>query len=247
MVVTPGFDHVPLKIPVTLSAGTAITDLQVTSDLAWAVPSVDPASGGISVQLKTRDLLTSSTATLTISSGSQSTSIFLSANIAPLNVFRLLDDPYRSLTYGIQLDGANAGAVFTYDPILATKGACLTVGKRPTDFVINDDGSELLVICSADKSIFVVDLATFTLKETIVLPVFDAWGSPSDTTANIDFGAGDIIYYTDGSWGPIMRVYKRSTGQVIQSLKFDGGAPSNDTGFMDFAVTSDRSKIIAMP
>lgn len=245
-VIAPGFDHVPVKIPVSLPTGAAAADLQVVSDLAWAVPTVEEG-GTVSVQFHTRDLLASATATLTISHGADSVSVFVSANVKPLNVYRLLDDPYRNLTYGIQADGINEGAVFTYDPLAGTKGACLTVGKRPTDFVISDDGSELLVICSADKSISVVDLATFSLKETIALPSYDSWGSAGDTTANIDLGAGDIIYYTDGSWGPVMRVYNRVTKQVIQSLRFDGGAPANATGFMDFAVTSNRTKIVAMP
>ncbi len=245
--VAPGFDHVPLTIPVTLSPGMEMGSLQVSSDLAWAMPTVSAQAGGVTVQFQTRDLLASATATITITDGASSVSVFLSADIKPLNVYRLLDDPFRSVMYGIHLDAGNAGAIFTYDPLQGTKGRCVTVGKRPTDFVISEDGSELLVICSADKAISVVDLATLTLKETIPLPVYDAWGSVTDTTANIDLGPGDIIYYTDGSWGPIMRVYERSSGQVIQSLKFDGTAPSNDTGFMDFAVTSDRSKIVAMP
>ncbi|QYY34906.1 fibronectin type III domain-containing protein [Ruficoccus sp. ZRK36] len=134
-----------------------------------------------------------------------------------------------------------------YDPVTQTPLACVTVDERPTDFVISDDYSELLVICSAAKTIDVIDLTTFTLKEKISLPVYGAWGDLDDTTANIDLGPGDIIYYLDGSWGPTLHVFDRSTGSVIQSMQWNGSAPSNSTGFMDFAVTSDKTEMIAMP
>jgi hypothetical protein len=244
--VAPGFDHADLNLPITLTSGASVADLSVVSDLSWVVPEVSP-DGTVGVRFQTRGLLSSATATLTVTHGSETQSIFVSAVVKPLEVYRLLDDPFRNVTYGIQFDGENAGAVFTYDPIEGTKAKCVTVGKRPTDFVLSDDGSELLVICSAEKSIHVIDLATLVVKEIIQLPIFESWGSATDTTANIDLGAGDIIYYTDGSWGPIMRVYNRATRQVIQSIRFGGNAPSIDTGFQDFAVTKDRRKMVAMP
>ncbi|MFT6407608.1 MAG: fibronectin type 3 domain-containing protein, partial [Arenicella sp.] len=179
--------------------------------------------------------------------GEKVTEIFINATVPVLDVFRLLDDPLRSKTYAIQRNGTKNGSIISFDPIQESLISCITVGEGPTDFVINDDSTELLVINSVGKSIDVIDLQTFSLKETINLPSYSAWGDADDTTANIDLGPDDIIYYTDGTWGPVLHVFKRSAGEVLQSITFDGSSPSNDTGFMDFAVTSDKTRMVAMP
>src|SRR5206468_951530 len=107
----------------------------------------------------------------------------------------------------------------------------LTVGKKPTDLAVSAATDELLVLNSVDKSITVIDLATFTIKDTILLPQYADWG-PDSTAGNLQIGAGNIIYYTDGSWAPILYVFNRATKQVLQQTGL------NDFGFGDFALTS---------
>jgi len=243
IVIAPTCNHVPISIPYILDEASYDESLiAVSSDSDWAIPSVNSELDRIEVSFSTENLIASYTATISVDDGEKITELFIHSIVPPLEIYRLLDDPLRSITYGIQRDGINRGSIIAYDPIQETFISCLTVGKSPTDFVINDESSELLVVNSVDKSIDIIDLENFSSKETINLPVYSAWGDADDTTANIDLGPDDVIYYTDGSWAPTLHVLKRSTSEVIQSRIFSGSM-----GFMDFAVTSDKSGIVAMP
>jgi len=244
----PTCSHVPISLPyIPAEASFDESLITVSSDSDWAIPSVNSALDGIEITFATEDLIASYTATISVDDGEKITELFIHANTSPLDIYRLLDDPLRSKTYGIQRDGIYNGSVIAFDPAQDSPAiSCLTVGESPTDFVINDESSELLVINSVGKTIDVIDLETFSIKETINLPAYSAWGDADDTTANIALGPDDIIYYADGSWGPVLHVLKRSAGEVLQSIGFDGSS-SGSYGFMDFAVTSDKTRMIAMP
>lgn len=241
----PQCNHVPLHIPFTATSN--VNSITVSSDTNWAIPSVNTELNQIEINFDTSSLFASYTSTITVSDGVKDTEIYISSNVSPLDIYRLVDDPLRSKTYGIHRNGIKEGSLVAYDPVNAEMLSCLTLGKGPTDFVINNNSTELLVINSVSKSISVIDLVDFSLSETIALPSYDSWGDEEDTTANIDLGANDIIYYSDGSWGPVLHVLKRSTNEVLQSIIFHGTSPSNGTGFMDFSVTKDKSRMIAMP
>ena len=246
--IPPVCNHVPVSIPYTPDVAINESSITVSSDSSWAIPTVNTDADLIEISFATESLIATYTATITVNDGEQTTELFIHANVSALSVYRLLDDPLRSRTYGIHQDGIDKGSIIAFDPVQNTSMSCLAVGEKPTDFVINDDSSELLVINSAAQTIDVINLETFSHKETISLPVYDVWaGNLTATTANIDLGPNDIIYYTDGSWGPVFHVLKKSTGTVFQSIIFDGSAPTNNNGFMDFAVTSDRTKMVAMP
>jgi len=248
IVLAPVCNHVPISLPYTLTDASFDESLiTVSSDSEWTIPSVDSVLDRIEITFATEDLIASYTATISVDDGENVTELFIHVSVPPLDIFRLLDDPLRSKTYGIQRNGINNGSVIAFDPVQNSGTSCLTVGEGPTDFVINEDSTELFVINSVGKTVYVIDLETFSPKETINLPVYSAWGDADDTTANIDLGPDDTIYYTDGSWGPVLHVLKRSTGTVLQSIIFDGSSPSNNTGFMDFAVTSDKTRMVAMP
>lgn len=245
--IPPACNHVPVSIPYSPSAAFDESLITVSSDSGWVVPSVNTASNTIDLAFATETMIASYTATLSVDDGDKVTELFVHLNVNPLNIYRLIDDPLRAKMYGIQRNGIYNGSIVAFDPVKESLIACMTVGESPTDFVINNDSSELLVINSVGQSITVIDLVSFSIKETIPLPIYSAWGSAGETTANIDLGADDIIYYSDGSWGPVLHVYKRSTGTVLQSIIFDGSSPSNGTGFMDFAVTGDKKRMVAMP
>jgi hypothetical protein len=165
---------------------------------------------------------------------------------APLNIVRLLADRYRPRVYALKQDGVNAGAVLVIDPLTAAPIATLPVGLKPTDCSISADGNEMLVICSASPCITVINLATLQVTTTIALTTFGQWGV-NDTGAHIKHGSGNIIYYSDGTWAPVMRVFDRSTQTVLQSLMLDGTAPNNSGGFGfgDFALTPDKTALFA--
>lgn len=248
VVIAPTCNHVPISFQYTLDNNDFDESLlSVDSDSDWAIASVNSALNRIDVTFDTGDVIASYTATLTVSHGAQATELFVQATVPPLDVYRLLDDPIRPVTYGIQKNGIEEGSVFAFDPIDESLISCVTVGRSPTDFVINDDSSELLVINSVSQTIDVIDLASFELKETITLPEYNAWGNNGETTANIDLGPNDIVYYTDGNWGPYLRVFDRNRNEILQTLLFNGSSSSNSTGFMDFAVTRDKTRMLAMP
>ena len=248
IVIAPECNHVPVSIPyVPDSALFDESTITVDSDSSWAIPSVNADQDSIEISFLTQSLIASYTATISVDDGEKVTELFIHTSVSPLDIYRLLDDPLRSKTYGIQRNGIHKGSIIAFDPVQESSISCLTVGESPTDFVINDDSTELLVINSVGHTIDVIDLVNFSLKETISLPTYNAWGDADDTTANIDLGPDDIIYYIDGSWGPVLHVLKRSTGTVLQSIIFNGSPPSNNTGFMDIAVTSDKTKMVAMP
>jgi 6-phosphogluconolactonase (cycloisomerase 2 family) len=243
IVIAPTCNHVPIHIPYTPSNATYDESLiTVSSDSSWVTPSLNSSSNNIDLTFSTENLISSYTATLLVNDGEKTTELFIQASVSPLDIYRLLDDPLRSTTYGIQRNGIYKGSIVAFDPVLETVSSCITVGKSPTDFVINDDSSELFVINSIDKSIDVINLDDFSIKETISLPVYEAWGDAEDTTANIDLGPNGVIYYSDGAWAPILHVLKRSSGEVLESVTFNGS-----NGFMDFAVSSDKKTLVAMP
>ena len=248
VVFPPTCDHTPISFPYSLDdIGFDEAQISVESDSDWAIASVNTDSNQIEISFDNKDLIASYTATVTVTHGDTTTDLFVQATVPALDIYRLVDDPVRSVTYGIATNGIGKGSILAFDPIEESFVSCLTVGRFPTDFVINDDSSELLVINSVDQSIDVIALDSFSVSETINLPEYGTWGDDGETTSNIELGPDDIIYYTDGAWGPILRVLDRSTNEVLQSITFGGGSPSNTTGFMDFAVTSDKSNLLAMP
>jgi hypothetical protein len=249
VVFPPYCDHVPISFLYAVdNAGFDESLISVDSDSDWAMASVDTEQNTVRISFDNSDLIASYTATISVSHGDKTTELFVQATVPALDVYRLVDDPTRSLAYGIQKNGINNGSIFSFDPSTETIDTCLTVGKNPTDFVINDDSSELLVINSVSQTIDVIDLMSFNLKESINLPEYEDWSTTGGTTANIELGPDGIIYYVDGKWGPVLRVLDRSSNTVIQSLDFNGGdGTSNTTGFMDLAVTDDKTRIVAMP
>ncbi len=239
--VAPGFNHASLPVTVTPSGGGFdFSLLQVSSDSAWVTPSVDSVSGKIVLSFATSALTNASyTATIIATHGANTGSLFVTAASAPLSVFKLIDDPFRSRTYGLQLQGLNRGSVVVLDPVAGTAVANVTVGRKPSGLAVSTDGTELFVINCVDKTISVIDLATLQLKETITLSLFDNWGQ-SDTTANIGVGPNNILYYTDGAWAPPLRVLNRTTGAVLQTVFID---PTSGYGFGDFALTNSKNQL----
>ncbi len=244
LALAPGFNHTSVPIGITpVGSGFDFSNLQVSSDSAWVTPSVDSASSTVLLTFATSSLTAASyTATITATHGSDSQTIMVGATGAALSVFKLIDDPFRSRVYGLSQQALNRGSVIVIDPVSGALLSNVTVGRKPTGLAVSNDGSELFVINTVDEAISVVDLNTLRLKETInIASAFDNWGQ-SDTTANIGTGPGDIIYYTDGAWAPALRVYKRSTSAVLQTVFVDG---SSGNGIGDFGLNSTKTALFA--
>jgi hypothetical protein len=242
VVLVPGFNHADVFLPITGTAGGFdFSTLEVTSDSAWVTPQVEVANQRVVLRFATSALTNSSyTATISATHGANTDTVFVNATLGVRNIFKLLDDPVRSRMYGIQLNGVNRGAIAVIDPLTGASISSVTVGNRPTGMAVSNDGSELFVINAVDETISVVNLVTLTVTQTVLLPVFDNWGAAS-TTANIGVGPGNILYYTDGAWAPLLRVYDRSTGTVLQTFYIDG--PSSGFGFGDFALNAAKTQL----
>lgn len=243
VVLVPGFNHADIVLPITGTAGGFnFSTLQVTSDSTWVAPQVDAANQQVVLRFTTSTLTNSSyTATISATHGANTDTVFVNATLGVRNIFKLLDDPVRSRMYGIQLNGVNRGAIAVIDPLTGDGISSVTVGNKPTGMAVSNDGSELFVINAVDKTISVVNLSTLILSQTLLLPSFDNSGA-ADTTANIGVGPANILYYTDGAWAPLLRVYNRSTGLVIQTVSIDG--PSSGYGFGDFALNSSQTQLL---
>ncbi|NOY70764.1 MAG: hypothetical protein GXP14_00050, partial [Gammaproteobacteria bacterium] len=167
IVFAPTCNHVPVSVPyIPAEASFDESLITVSSDSEWALPSVNSESDRIEITFATEDLIASYTATISVDDGEKVTELFITATVPPLDIYRLLDDPLRSKTYGIQRDGIYNGSIIAFDPVQESLVSCITVGKSPTDFVINDDSTELFVINSVGKTIDVINLETFSHKET---------------------------------------------------------------------------------
>lgn len=233
-----GFNHLPATMTVVSNSVPYNGLLSVSSDRAWLKPVWNAAAAQVELTFASSNLVASQTATVKIESGQQASEAFVHAVVAPLNVLKFVDDPHRSRVYGVHAYGVGAGSILFIDPLTQELIGNLTVGRKPTDLAISAQTDELLVINSTDQSITVIDLGNLQIKETILLPEYVDWG-PGATSGNIQVGAGKILYYTDGSWAPVLYVYDRSTKKVIQKTGIDG------YGFGDFALTSDKQTLVA--
>ena len=238
VILSPGFNHLPMTVNVLSNSPTFdLNAIEVSSDAGWVQPSVDKASGKIVLTFATSNLINlSHTATLTARQGTNNSIFFVNGTLIPLQVIKLVDDPVRSRVYGIHLNGLEKGNVLVIDPLSGNSIGSITVGRKPTDLAVSRDGRELFVLNTVDKTISVLDLQTLRTTETIQIP-YDNWG-PSDTTGDIEVGPGSILYYSDGSWAPQLRVYDRTTAQVVQTVT------AGEHGFGDFALTSDFRTLI---
>jgi hypothetical protein len=238
IVVPQGFNHANIDLQITGTApGFDPTALQVSSNAAWVVPSIDTTSSQVILAFKTSSLVSSgNTATVTLTGNGVTSLISVYEVTSPLNVVKFANDPTRSRTYGIHQNGITGGALVIIDPLTNTNIACVTLGNKPADLAVSADGSELLAINSADGSLTAIDLATLQVRQTISLPSYNNWGAAS-TGAHVKYGAGTTVYYTDGSWAPVLSVYNRATGKVLQQVL------DSYYGIGDFALSPDGSSL----
>ncbi len=247
IVAVPGFNHAPIRRALTPAlAGFDFNAVQVSSSASWVVPSVDIATKELVLNFTTSGLVSGSNpAQITLVNGAVTRVLNIVAAASALNVVRLVDDPVRSLTYGVQQNGTAAGAVIFINPLTNTPVANITVGGRPTDFDIKADGSELIVICSATREIYAINLETRAVSEVIPLALFGT-GDVAVTSPHVAYGPAETLYYTDGSWAPLLRVMTRADRLVVQAVRIDtlnATENSSGNGVGDFVVSPDGTAL----
>lgn len=150
----------------------------------------------------------------------------------------VLSDPIRPRIYALNQPYFGESGVEIIDPSTNARTGYLKLGTRATDMAISNDAKELIAIDPVDSTISIVDLENFALKEKITLPTLENW-DPQTATADIGYGPGNTIYYTDAGWIPKLLVYDRSTRQIVQTI-LDG-----NNGIGDFALSPDGKTLVA--
>jgi hypothetical protein len=247
----PAYNQAPVRIAISPAlAEFDVTQLSATDNASWLDVAIDRSTRELVLTFRTASLVSASnSATVTVTNSTVSRSLQITAAAAPLSLATLLDDPTRSRMYGVQQNGEATGAVVVFDPLTATPVASISVGNHPADLAINPDGTELAVICSAaPAAIWIIDLATLSVRETIPLSVFNTTHEGDPTSAHVAFGPPGILYYVDSGWGPLLRVLRRSDRTVLQSAGIDGPVAQDTVtnavyGFGDVAVSPDFTSL----
>lgn len=231
----------PISIPVNLSSTVEkVSSLEVRTDVDWlsAEPVNEPASILIKVSRQEFTYRTN-LAQVSVSFQGITNIVTISAEFGILDIRKLLDDPLRSWTYGLQWNGDNAGAVLILDRnSMATVGT-LTVGARPWDAAFTPDGKEMLVLCE-DGTLHELDLVRLHASRVWTLQGFyRPW---ADAVASIAISRDGLIYYSDASG---LNSFDRNTGVARTGLWPELFPVVGALAFRNFALTQDRSKIIA--
>ncbi|MDP2139149.1 MAG: immunoglobulin domain-containing protein, partial [Candidatus Didemnitutus sp.] len=248
LAVPAGYNHLPLRVPVTREPGVPTSGFTASANAAWITPSFDAATSELVLTFSTAGLVVATNnATVSLMRGNEAVALTVRANVAQPNIISLLDDPARSRMYGLHQAGVGYGALVVFDPLANSVLGVLTLGQQPGAMAIRPDGSELAVLCAASKTIVTVDPAALRVTDTLSVASNYANTRVSMTTGRIRYGRGNIIYYVDGDWAPSMHVFDRSSRTVIQSLVLNGQAPQNtgNYGFGDFVVSPDGETIHA--
>lgn len=239
----------PERIPIVAGpSGLNLTGLTAQSNAAWVSPTIDTATSTLVLTFSTGSLAVDSSpaATITLSNGTHSAQLTVSAYVSTLNVTRLLDDPVRSRTYALHQNWTRFGALLIFDPMQETCLGSITLGKKPTDLAISPTGNELLAICSVSQRIYAINLQTLRITDQIPLPGYIESDDYSYvTTANVAYGPENILYFTDGASAPFLYVLKRSTGTVLQRLTsgVKYGFSTYEMGVGDIVVSHDNTRL----
>ncbi len=247
LAVPAGINHLPVRLPIRDQQGAPVAAISVSSSTAWVGAAFDAAASELVLSFATTGLVAASNdAIVQLTRGSETVQFPVQVAVAPVNIVKLIDDPVRSRVYGVHQNGRELGALVVFDPLAGTYLGALTLGKMPFGAAVRSNGSELIALCSASKTIVAVDLATLKVTDSIPLTTYDDW-DVGFTWGDIQYGPGTTLYYSDGTWAPVLRVFNRTTRTVVQSILLDAGLPDNSGryGFGDFAVLPDFSAIYA--
>ncbi|MCF7732603.1 MAG: cadherin-like beta sandwich domain-containing protein [Akkermansiaceae bacterium] len=166
------------------------------------------------------------------------------ATIQPLAIAKFLPDPARPVVYAINRNAKEAGEILELNPLTREVVRAVTVGKEPSDLDLTEDGRQLVVVNTTEPSLSRIDLASFTVTETIPLTEFS--NRNEDIGGHVKCGKGSIVYYVDEQWGPRLRVFDTATRTVLQTFSSERATTpdtSNNYGFGDINLTPDRSAL----
>lgn len=237
LVMHPGIAHTRMTMPVFHQGVPFAGNLSAQADVPWVTPAWDPVAHEIVLTFSATNLLKTETATIRAVIPGQTNEFFVHANLAVPQVVRMIADPQRPRIYALHQAGVGRGSLIVLDAETGQPSESRTLGLRPTDLVANSTAGELLILHSVDRNVVVLGLGDLLPRLTLPLPEFQNWGADS-TEANLGIGPGNVLYYTDGSWAPVLYVWNRVTGQILQRVNIDSN------GFGGFAVSPDLKSLI---
>ena len=232
-----GIPHADRLMPVFTNDVPYGGPLTVQSDVSWVTPSWDAQAKSIVLKFSTAQPLQTETATIRAVIPGKTNAFYVQAALAPLQIVRMIADPLRPRVYALHQSGVGKGSLIVLDSRNGKPLMSQTLGARPTDLVVHPDTGELWVLHTVDRMVMVLGLPGLQTRKTLALPEFTNWGADA-TEGNLALGNGDIVYYSDGSWAPVLYVWNTATGQILQRLNIDSN------GFGGFALSPDRKTLI---
>ena len=240
-------------------AGSFVVDVPLTSNepiaQSWAATlpgspgwlALDTPSGTTPSPLKLRFTPGSLapgnySTTLRITSDGAVFEVPVRMSVSPLSIRKFLPDPRRPVVYAVNQNGKDPGEVLEISTVSKSITRAVRVGKEPSDLDLTENGGQLVVMNTSGPSLSVVDLASFTVAETIPLTEFS--NRNDDVGGHVKCGKGSIVYYVDEQWGPRLRVFDTATKTVLQTFSSESGTSpdtDNNYGYGDINLTPDRS------
>jgi len=240
-----GYDPTTAELGVFPAAGeTILPALTVTSSVEWLTAAPLP-NNRWQIETETSGLaLGTYLEHLSVSDGQSTVTVPVWIDIESRSIISLLADPIRPRLYALSKLAEQPGFLIVHDTITQSESHVIAVGREPTDFDINEDASELIVLNNNDPSITRIDLESLTVIETIHLNDFIR--SPSSYDGRIADGPGSVLYYTDEAPLPTLHVFDLSSRSVRQTFSVDALAQGSFNvrySFGDIAVDRDQGRL----
>lgn len=208
-----GAPPVIVSLPVTGTAGTAWT--ASTSGAAWLrVLTAGGTAGTDALQLElTSGSLAAGTysGSVTLTSGGQSATVPVQFTIESASYVALKADPVRPRIYALQRPDSLTGAVAVINTASGTVERTVPVSDNPTDFDLSADGQFLYVVTRGGRKMHRIDLETWASAEQPLPATADH--SDAAVRYRVAGGSGDMVYWVDGQWAPVLHSMDFATGQ----------------------------------
>jgi hypothetical protein len=147
------------------------------------------------------------------------------------SLVKLLPDYSRTIVYALnQGNGSVAGTLLALN---STNGAIISeisLDLNPTDMSMTPAGDALYVINTGSRTISKVDLTSFSViaDEAISTPATYSLANPLYVVA----GPSNLVYFTDGAWGPEVYSLDYSTGTATLIINTEGNEYSGAGGMV---------------
>ena len=240
----PGFKHVDVKVPIVYNVENFDDNIDVDVDVDWLDASI--LDNLLLLEFSILDTDTAqanATARLTLSDSFGSVEFVVSQVDLQYSFMRLIKVPETDIICGLVTNKYGPGALVFYDTSGQLDSLCRTLGEFTNDFVLSQNRKEILVLSSVDKTIETISLSDFSSIGThLLLSYLPGRNSSSDYGGHLELGDNDIIYYVDNFYSSALRVYDRSTEQVLQTFG-NTGSNSFGTTYGDIFLNSDRDEL----